>query len=91
MKRLTAVVALALACCVFSAASFAQDKATTEKKQTTTVAKAKDASKCSMASGSKNASCCMTAKDAKQDAKKDCSGCCAKKAEANTQKGDKQQ
>ena len=90
MKRLTAVVALALACSVFSAASFAQDKAVTEKKLTTTVEKAKDATNCPMRSSAKNANCCMTAKDSKQEAKKDCSGaCCGKKIETNTQKGDK--
>ncbi len=91
MKRLTAAIALALACCMFSASVFAQDKAATEKKQTTTVEKAKAPAKCPMASGTQNAGCCGTMKSAKQDAKNNCTGtCCEKKAEVNTQKGDKQ-
>ncbi len=90
MKRLTAIVALALACCVFSASAFAQDKPATEKKTTTTVEKAKDPAKCSMSTGTQNAGCCGAMKSEKKEAKKDCAGtCCAKKAEASTQKGDK--
>ena len=90
MKRLTAVVALALACCVLSPASVAQDKTVTEKKKTTTVEKTKDAANNTMRCNAKNANCSMTAKSTKQEGKKDCAGaCCGNKAEANTQKGDK--
>lgn len=96
MKQFGVVVAFILTGLLFSAASFAQDKSAAEKKPATTVEKTKDAPARTMHSGAKmdkdakGAACCMTAKDASQNAKKDCAGsCCGKKAEPNTQKGDK--